>query len=147
MKPHSRRHALCYIKYICVRACFVLEFSCCVSRSRPLARNDILCVLRDTLQLRCWNQNTDAIRDYRSQDTLLLKRARINCPYMLMPKVYGFLWCLCYILVQFPPYSRGQDWNVSQMHSYVARINIRVSWLHSRITTCHLLGVSSHECF
>jgi len=35
VKPHSRCHALCYIKYICVMACFVLEFSSCVSRSRP----------------------------------------------------------------------------------------------------------------
>ena len=54
-----------------------------------------------------------------------------------MPNVYGFLWCLCYILVQFPLYSRVQDWNVSQMHSYVARTIIHVSWLHSRITACH----------
>jgi len=38
-----------------------------------------------------WSQNTDAIRDNWSQDTLLLKGTKTNCPYMLMPKVYGFL--------------------------------------------------------
>jgi len=38
-----------------------------------------------------WSQNTDAIRDDQSQDTLLLKGTRTNCPYMLMPKVYGFV--------------------------------------------------------
>jgi hypothetical protein len=54
-----------------------------------------------------WSQNTDAIYDYRSQDTLLINGTRTNCPYMLMPKVYGFLLWLCYILVQFPPYSSG----------------------------------------
>ena len=55
-----------------------------------------------------------------------------------MPKVYGFLWCLCYILVQFPPYSRLQDWNVSQMHSNVAgKINTLAGCtLESWLATC-----------
>jgi hypothetical protein len=60
-----------------------------------------------------WSQNPDVIL----QDKLLLKGTKINCSYILIPKV---LWCLCYILVQFPSYFREQDWNVSQMFSYVA---------------------------
>ena len=35
VKPHSHRNAYCYMMYICVTSCFVLEFSCCVSRSSP----------------------------------------------------------------------------------------------------------------
>ena len=55
-----------------------------------------------------------------------------------MPKVYGFLWWLCYILVQFPPYSRVQDWNISQMHSYIAgKINALAGCtLESWLATC-----------
>jgi len=37
-----------------------------------------------------WSQNTDAIHDNLSQDTLLLKGTKTNCPYMLMLKVYDF---------------------------------------------------------
>jgi len=46
--------------------------------------------LTDKLQMQ-WSQNTDVIRDNLLQDALLLKGTKTNCPYMLMPKVYGFL--------------------------------------------------------
>jgi len=36
VKHHSHRKAYCYMMYVCVMACFILEFSCCVSRSPPL---------------------------------------------------------------------------------------------------------------
>ena len=38
VKPHSHRKAYCYMIYICVTACFVLEFSWCVSHFPPLRR-------------------------------------------------------------------------------------------------------------
>ena len=122
---------------ICITACFVLEFSRCVSHSATLSPNGMTSCGDRCETVVVWNQNTDAICDYRPQNTLLLKGARTNCLYMLMPKVCGFLWCLCYILVQFPLYSRVQDWNMRQLHSYVARTIIHVSWLHSWITACH----------
>ena len=72
---------------------------------RPVNENLRTWVGRQTADA-VWSQNTDAIRDNWSQDTLLLKGTKTNCLYMLMSKVYGFL---CYIFVQFPPYSRRQD--------------------------------------
>ena len=91
VKPHSLPHTCCYRMYICVTACFVLEFSCCVSRSAPLSPNGMTSCGDRYETVAVWSQNTDAICDYRPQDTLLLKGARTNCLYMLMPKVYGFV--------------------------------------------------------
>ena len=36
VKPHSHHKAYCYMMYMCVTACFILEFSCCVSCSPSL---------------------------------------------------------------------------------------------------------------
>ena len=115
VRPHWHRKA--YWMYICVTACFVLEFSCCVSRSPPFspASNENLRMWVDRqTQMQCGSECTYAIRNNLSQGTLLLKGTKTYCPYMQMSKVYGFLWCLCYILVQFPRYSRRTVWNIRQ---------------------------------
>ena len=119
-KPHSHHKAYCYMMYICVTACFVLEFSCCVScspavypalhPSLPASKWEL--GLTDKLQIQCGPECTP--RDNLSHGTLLLKGTKTNCLSMLMPKVYGFLWCLCYIFVQFLPYSRRTVWNIRQ---------------------------------
>ena len=41
VKPHSHRKAYCDMMYICVMACFILEFSCCISCSPPLIWNGL----------------------------------------------------------------------------------------------------------
>jgi len=117
---HTAKHIVTWC--ICVTACFELEFSCCVScytavypalhPSSPACKWEL--GLTDELQIQCGPKCTHAICDNLSQGTLLLKGTKTNSPSMLMPKAYHFLWFLCYILVQFPPYSRRTVWNIRQ---------------------------------
>ena len=100
-KEHSEasftHKAYSYMMYICVTACFLFEFSCCVSSLHSLQACKWERGLRDKLQINCGRECTHAIRKKMSQATLLLKGTKTNCPSMLMLKGYHFFCCLLHL--------------------------------------------------
>jgi len=114
---HTTKHTVTWCICMCYGLLRIRIHLLCILLSIPLrwpVNENLRSRLTDELQIQCGPECTHAIRDNLSQDTLLLKGTKTNCLSMLMPKVYHFLWCLCYILVQFPPYSRWTVWNIRQ---------------------------------
>ena len=77
VKPHSLLHTCCYRMYICVTACFILEFSH-VSRSAPLSPNRMTSCGNRHETVAVSSLTTEVICDYRQQNILLLKGSTTN---------------------------------------------------------------------
>ena len=112
--------------YLCDGLFRIRIFFLCTPLYNPLPCQELRHVVTDILQLLPWAKTLThfvvTVAEYIT--------AKRDCPYMLMPKVYGFLMPVLHFSSVWALFEKEElKYKISRMHKFAAQINIGNYWL------------------